>query len=86
MRNGKEGDETGRDFPHSRVCSERLIRNQVSRFVESEPKRSAGEKSRDIEGLAGNRCWGEAQRKDDSNSASRGTHVAAYVAEAQQLL
>jgi hypothetical protein len=55
MRNGKKGDETGRDFPHSRVCSERLIRNQVSRLMESEPKRSAGKESCDIEGLGRNR-------------------------------
>jgi hypothetical protein len=51
MRNGKEGDETGRDFPHPGVCSERLIRNDVSRFMESEPKRSAGEKPDDIDSL-----------------------------------
>jgi hypothetical protein len=51
MRNGKEGNETGRDFPHPRVCSERLIRNDVSRFMKSEPNRSAGEKPYDIDSL-----------------------------------
>jgi hypothetical protein len=86
MRNGKKGNETGRDFPHSGVCSERLIRNQVSRFMESEPKRSASEKPYDIDGLGGNRWRGAAQRNEHGNSASRGTHVAPYVGEAQQLL
>jgi len=58
----------------------------VSRFMESEPKRSAGEESGDIDGLAENGCWGAAQRNQHDNSAPRGTHVAAFVAEAQQLL
>ena len=86
MRNGKERDETGRDFPHPRVCSERLIRNKVSRFMDAEPKRSTGEESSDIAGLGVNRGWDAAERNEHGNPASRGTHVAASVAEAQQLL
>jgi|KBSSwiStaDraftv2_1062776.scaffolds.fasta_scaffold41343_2 hypothetical protein len=78
MRNGKKGNETGRDFPHPGVRPERLIRNEVSRFMDSEPKRSAGEKPYDVDRLGRNRRRGAAQGHEHDNSASRGTHVAAY--------
>src|SRR5215510_14831764 len=86
MSNGKEGNETGRDFPHPGICSERLIRNHVSRFMESEPKRSTGEEPYDVTSLGRNRWWGAAQHQQHGKPASRGTHVAAYRGEAQQLL
>jgi hypothetical protein len=54
--------------------------------MESEPKRSAGEESCDIDGLGENGRWGTAQRDNHGNSGYRGTHVAAYAGEAQQLL
>jgi hypothetical protein len=54
--------------------------------MEPQPKRSAGEETYDIDGLGANGVWSTQQRDKHDNSASRGTHVAAYVAEAQQLL
>ena len=36
---------------YPRVCTERLIRNDVSRLMESEPKRSPGEEPDDINSL-----------------------------------
>jgi Flp pilus assembly protein TadB len=86
MRNGKEGYEAGRDFPHSRVRSERLIRNQVSRFVEAEPKRSTTKKACDVESLGQNGRRDTAYGDKHRNRAPRGTHVAASTGEAQQLL
>src|SRR5262245_34117023 len=80
MRNGKERNETGRDFPHPRVRAECLIRNQVSRFVEAEPKRSASTQACDVESLRQNRRGRTAQGDQDRNRAPRGTHVAACTA------
>jgi hypothetical protein len=55
MGNGKERDETGRDFPHPRVRAVCLIRNQVSRLVDSEPNRSTRKKTSNVDSLGGSR-------------------------------
>ena len=86
MRNGKEGNESGRNFPHSWVSAESLVRNQVSRFVEAEPKRSTGKELQHIGSLGEpwRRCT--AEHEHACERSSRGTHVAAFRGEAQQLL
>jgi hypothetical protein len=86
MCNGKEWDKPCRDFPHPRVRSKRPIRDQVTGFVYSEPKRSTGEELRDIDGLGRNGCYPKAEHEKYRDPQSRGTHVAAYTGEAQQLL
>jgi hypothetical protein len=78
MRDREEGDETGGDFPHSWFRTERLIKNQVTGFVEPEPKRSASEKLHDVAGL---RASGHGSTDEHDHHgrdpACRGTHVAA---------
>src|SRR4030095_1187363 len=69
MRNGKEGGETGGVFPPPRVLSERPIRNELSRLMQSEPNRSAGEKPDDVDSLGRNRRRGAAEGHANAHSA-----------------
>jgi len=48
MRNGKERDQTGVDFPYFGIGAERVVEDEVAGFVEPEPDRGAGKKTGDI--------------------------------------
>ena len=87
MSDGKERDESGRDFPYPWVRVERDIEDEMPSFVRPEPKRSTGEELRDIAGLRVNRRRSTAEHDEHRGSPScRGTHVATSTIEAQQLL
>jgi hypothetical protein len=86
MRDGKKRDESGRNFPYAGMCAECLVQDEVTRLVQSEPKRSTGEKLNDIFRLRGNRRRSTAEHDQRRDESCRGTHVAAFAGEAQQLL
>ena len=77
MRDGKERDESGRDFPYAGMSAKRLIQGEVTRLVQSEPKRSAGQKLHGIFRLRGNGRRSTAEHDHRCGESSRGTHVAA---------
>ena len=66
--------------------AERLVQDEVTGFVEPEPKRSTGKElhHRSCLGVNGRRSTAEHGRHGDPSS--RGTHVAALPIEAQHLL
>ena len=73
-KNGMNPAETFR----TGMCAERLVQDEVTRLVQSEPKRSTGEELHDIFRLRGNR---RRQCTQSTTTAAanrrRGTHVAA---------
>ena len=87
MSDGKERDESGRDFPYPRVRVEGDIEDEMPRFVRPEPKRSTGEELCDISSLRvkRRRCTAEHEQRR-GGSTRRGTQVAVSATEAQQLL
>jgi hypothetical protein len=63
------------------------VKDEVPRFMRTEPKRSTGEELRDIASLRADDRRITAEHDDDYGRQSRrGTHVAASTIEAQQLL
>jgi hypothetical protein len=87
MSDGKEGNESGGDFPYPWARVEREVEDEVACFVRAEPNRSTGEELRDIGCLRVNRPGRTAEHHEGHESPSRrGTQVAAFTIEAQQLL
>ena len=86
MCNGKKRDESGGDFPHARVRFERRIQDEVTRFVQAEPNCSTRKKLRDIGGLGANGRRSTAEHGEKAENRARGTQVAPFGREAQQLL
>ena len=51
MGDGKERDETCRDFPYPGVRIEGNVEDEVSRLVQTQPDRGTGKKPEDVAGL-----------------------------------
>ena len=87
MRDGKEGEKTGRDFPYSWVRAEGDVEDDMSGFMQREPDGGSAEEFDDFARLRTNRRRGTAEhRRDEHCSTARGTQVAPFPNEAQQLL
>ena len=87
MRDGKERDETGRDFPYAWVRVEGEVEDEVSRFMKTEPSGGAPEKLQYAGVLGGNgRSRAAEHQRSRGYPSRRGTHVAAVPGKTQQLL